>query len=306
MREPDEEREDLVPSCCGPSADLSPSACCGGARDAAALTPDEIRRAVRENYARVSERATSAPCCSGASASPCCGSAAPASAEATSARLGYSEEELAAVPEGADMGLGCGNPQALAALQAGETVLDLGSGGGFDCLLAARQVGPEGHVIGVDMTPEMVHKARENARRGGFANVEFRLGEIEHLPVADATVDVIMSNCVINLSPDKPAVYREAFRVLRPGGRIAVSDVVRLSNEPFPAAIRDDLALLSGCVAGAASAGEVEAMLCDAGFVEIRVTTEPASREFIATWAPGSGIEDYVVSALMQAVRPHS
>jgi len=301
MREPDEEREDLVPSCCGPSADLSPSACCGPSRHATALTPDEIRQAVRENYARVSERSGSTPCCTGASSASCCGESASASA-----RLGYSAEELAAVPAGVDMGLGCGNPQAIAALQAGETVLDLGSGGGFDCLLAARQVGPEGHVIGVDMTPEMVHKARENARRGGFANVEFRLGEIEHLPVADATVDVIMSNCVINLSPDKPAVYREAFRVLRPGGRIAVSDVVRLSNEPFPAAIRDDLALLSGCVAGAASAGEVEAMLCDAGFVEIRVTTEPASREFIATWAPGSGIEDYVVSALMQAVRPHS
>lgn len=290
-----------ITSLCGPSADLARSACCsGGKPDAVAATPDEIRQAVRANYARVSQRATSS-CCSGGSASACCGSAPAASA---SARLGYSEDELAAVPEGADMGLGCGNPQAIAALQPGETLLDLGSGGGFDCFLAARQVGPEGRVIGVDMTPEMVHQARANAQRGGYTNVEFRLGEIEHLPVADASVDVIISNCVINLSPDKPAVYREAFRVLRPGGRIAVSDVVRSAEAPFPPAIRDNMKLLSGCVAGAASVGEVQRMLEDAGFVDIRVATKPESREYIATWAPGTGIEDYVVSAMIEAVKP--
>jgi len=292
---------DEVPSCCGPSADLARSACCSGAKpDAATATPDQIRQAVRANYARVSQRATSS-CCSGAAASPCCGTAPAASA---SARLGYSEEDLAAVPEGADMGLGCGNPQAIAALRPGETVLDLGSGGGFDCFLAARGVGPEGHVIGVDMTPEMVHQARTNAQRGGYTNVEFRLGEIEHLPVADGSVNVIMSNCVINLSPDKPAVYREAFRVLKPGGRIAVSDVVRSAEAQFPEAIRGSMELLSGCVAGAASVGEVERMLRAAGFVEIRVATRPESREYIATWAPGSGIEDYVVSAMIEATRP--
>lgn len=267
--------------------------------DAVAAMPDEIRQAVRTNYARVSQRVTGA-CCSGGSASPCCGSVP---AESASARLGYSEEELAAVPEGADMGLGCGNPQAIAALQPGETLLDLGSGGGFDCFLAAQQVGPEGHVIGVDMTPEMVHQARANAQRGGYGNVEFRLGEIEHLPVADGTVDVIISNCVINLSPDKPAVYREAFRVLRPGGRIAISDVVRSAETPLPEAMRTSMELLSGCVAGAASVGEVERMLREAGFAD-RVTTKPESREYIATWAPGSGIEDYVVSAMIEAVKP--
>lgn len=290
---------DEVPSCCGPSANLDRSACCSGGKPDTA-TPDEVRQAVRANYARVSQRATSA-CCSGGSTSPCCGSAPAASA---SARLGYSEEELAAAPEGADLGLGCGNPQAIAELQPGETVLDLGCGGGFDCFLAARQVGPAGHVIGVDMTPEMVHQARVNAQRGGYRNVEFRLGEIEHLPVADSTVDVIISNCVINLSPDKPAVYREAFRVLRPGGRLAISDVIRSAEEPLPEAIRTNMELLAGCVAGAASVDETRRMLQEAGFADIRVTPKPESREYIATWAPGSGIENYVVSALIEAVKP--
>ena len=230
----------------------------------------------------------------------CCGKPTAALAE----RIGYRPEEAAAVPEGANLGLGCGNPLALADLAPGETVLDLGSGAGFDAFLAAARVGPQGRVIGVDMTPEMVSKARANARQGGYANVEFRLGEIEHLPVADGSVDVIISNCVINLSPDKPAVYREAFRVLGPGGRIAVSDVVRRAEAEFPPAIRENIELLSGCVAGTASVAEIEAMLRDAGFTEIRVATNPASREFIREWAPGTGIEDYVVSAVIEAVRP--
>lgn len=213
---------------------------------------------------------------------------------------------MTAVPGGANMGLGCGNPQAIAALRPGETVLDLGSGGGFDCFLAARQVGDTGRVIGVDMTPEMITKARENARKGAYGNVEFRLGEIEHLPVADASVDVLISNCVINLSPDKAAVYRDAFRVLKPGGRIAVSDVVRTTESELPEAIRTDLDLLGGCVAGAASPGEVEGMLRDAGFEDIRIDVKEESREFIRDWAPGRDIERYVVSASIEAVRPHA
>jgi ubiquinone/menaquinone biosynthesis C-methylase UbiE len=200
------------------------------------------------------------------------------------------------------MGLGCGNPQAIAALQPGETVLDLGSGGGFDCFLAARQVGETGWVIGVDMTPEMIRKARANAKKGGFTNVEFRLGEIEHLPVADRSVDVIISNCVINLSPDKSAVFQEAFRVLKPGGRLAIADIV--ATAALPEDIRNDLALRAGCVGGAASMDEIETFLREAGFRQIRVQPKDASRELIREWAPGRRVEDYVISATIEAVKP--
>ena len=172
--------------------------------------------------------------------------------------IGYSDEELAAVPEGANLGLGCGNPLAIAAMKAGEVVVDLGSGAGFDCLLAARQVGPTGRVIGVDMTHEMLKKARDNAGKVGAANVEFRLGELEHLPIADDTADVIISNCVINLVPDKAQVFREAFRVLKPGGRVSVSDVLNIA--PLPEDLRADPALLCGCVAGAISAERTESL----------------------------------------------
>jgi ubiquinone/menaquinone biosynthesis C-methylase UbiE len=217
-------------------------------------------------------------------------------------RVGYSDAELAAVPEGANLGLGCGNPQAIAAMRPGETVVDLGSGAGFDCFLAAQQVGAEGRVIGVDMTHEMLAKARANAASVDAANVEFRLGELEHLPIADGIADVVISNCVINLVPDKAQVFREAFRVLKPGGRLAVSDVINV--KPLPAALRSDTTLLCGCVAGAAPSTEVEAWLAAAGFVGVRIAEKPESREPISNWAPGRGIEDYIVSAIIEARKP--
>lgn len=218
-------------------------------------TEDEVRTAVREQYGKVADAkpSTSSSCTPG-----CCGPAPNASRA-----LGYSADDLAAVPDGANRGLGCGNPQAIAALRPGETVLDLGSGAGFGSFLAAKQIGPTGHVIGVDMTPAMLTKARANAATIGAKNVEFRLGEIERLPVADATVDVILSNCVINLSPDKPAVFRDAFRVLRAGGRLAISDVVAL--DPLPPELRDRIEALTGCIAGAALVSDLERTLREVG-----------------------------------------
>jgi SAM-dependent methyltransferase len=259
----------------------------------------QIKEMVRARYGGIAEAAGAAEgCC--APATSCCGPAADPGAK--SRRMGYSEAELAAAPEGANLGLGCGNPQAIAALKPGETVIDLGSGAGFDCFLAAQQVGPGGRVIGVDMTHEMLKKARDNATKIGAGNVEFRLGELEHLPVADNTADVIISNCVINLVPDKAQVFRETFRVLKRGGRVAISDVV--NTAPLAAELRADTALLCGCVAGAAAADRIADWLAEAGFVRVRVTPKPESRELIATWAPGRGIENYVVSAMIEARKP--
>jgi arsenite methyltransferase len=261
---------------------------------------DDIRQHVRESYEKVAEASNGGACCG--EASGCCGvSDDTAINTLISTRLGYSGDDVAAVPEGADMGLGCGNPRAIASLKPGEVVVDLGSGGGFDCFLASPEVGESGHVIGVDMTPAMVSKARGNAEKGHFGNVEFRLGEIEHLPVADNTADVIISNCVINLSPDKPQVFREAFRILKPGGRLAISDVV--AGVALPEEMKNDPALYAGCIAGAPLLDDLQAMLRDAGFSEIRITPKDESREFIRDWAPGRGVEDYVMSASIEAVK---
>ena len=250
---------------------------------------ERIKDIVRNRYAAVA-----------VGAAGCCGPAT--SPDEASCNMGYSETELAAVPDGANLGLGCGNPQAIAALQPGEIVIDLGSGAGFDCFLAARQVGPYGRVIGVDMTHEMLKKARDNAARAGVTNAEFRLGEIEHLPIADNIGDVVISNCVVNLVPDKAQVYREAFRVLKPGGRVAISDVVNIV--PLPANLATDDALLCGCIAGAAASSQIEQWLTSAGFVEVCVTVKPESRELVASWAPGRGIENYVASAMIEAHKP--
>ena len=265
-------------------------------------TNDEIRALVRETYSQIA-LSGSGGCCSPSStdaASSCCGGGGPV--QVGSIQLGYSEADITAVPDGADLGLGCGNPGAIAALKRGETVLDLGSGAGFDAFLASPAVGATGRVIGVDMTPAMVSKARTNAEKGGFANVEFRLGEIENLPVADNQVDVIISNCVINLSPDKPSVFRESFRVLREGGRLAVSDVV--ASVELPEEVCGDLRLYSGCVAGASLISELEDMMAAAGFEDIRIAPKDESKTFIEQWAPGRHVTDYVVSATIEAVKP--
>lgn len=200
------------------------------------------------------------------------------------------------------MGLGCGNPLAIAALQSGETVLDLGCGGGIDCILAAGIVGDSGFVIGVDMTPEMIVRAQKNAEESRLHNLEFRLGQLEHLPVADESVDVIISNCVINLSPEKNSVFSEAFRVLKPGGRLAISDIV--STGELPEELKRDLAFHVGCIAGASSVPQVESMLHQCGFTNIKVVADEKSRTMISQWIPGSGSEDFVASAAITAVKP--
>ncbi len=263
---------------------------------------EHIRHSVRGRYAEaIQERRAS--CCEGASSAPsCCCGEVPAEVLEKGLRLGYSPEEVASAPEIAAMSFGCGNPEAIAALQPGEVVLDLGSGGGFDCFLAAQQVGESGRVIGVDMTPEMLSTARENARRLGCANVEFRLGEIEHLPVADNSVDVIISNCVINLSPDKQAVFDETFRALKPGGRLAIADTV--ATAPLPKEAQQDMALWAACISGSALVDDLQTMLRDAGFVDIRIQPRDESREMIREWVPGSRAEEYVVSATIEAIKP--
>jgi arsenite methyltransferase len=230
------------------------------------MEKNEIKNRVKEGYGRVALENRS---CCGAPSS-CCGSSA--SIQSIGEMIGYSKEEMKQVPEGANLGLGCGNPVALASLREGQTVLDLGSGAGFDCFLAAKAVGEKGRVIGVDMTPEMVAKARENALKGGFHNVDFRLGDIENLPVPDDSVDVILSNCVINLSPEKPKVFAEGFRVLKPGGKLTLSDVVLL--RPLPPVLANSAAAYLGCVAGASLRDDYLDMLEAAGFEDVQVVGE--------------------------------
>ncbi|MCK5002791.1 MAG: arsenite methyltransferase [Gammaproteobacteria bacterium] len=262
---------------------------------------DDIRQNVRASYSQVAEASNSGDCCG--ETSSCCGvSSDDAINTLVSTRLGYSEDDLASVPKGADMGLGCGNPRAIASIKLGETIVDLGSGGGFDCFLAAAETGEQGRVIGVDMTPTMISKARDNADRGKYNHVEFRLGEIENLPVANDIVDVIISNCVINLSPNKARVFEETFRVLKTGGRLAISDVV--ASTELPDEIREDLQLYSGCMAGASLISELETILANCGFTDIKISPKDASKEFIKDWAPGRGVEDYVLSASIEAVKP--
>ena len=255
-------------------------------------TPTETRELVREHYGEVARTDGACGCGPG-----CCGGGI-----VTSTDLGYDAAELAELPKGADMGLGCGTPLAFAGLTEGEVVLDLGSGGGIDAFLAGKQVGARGKVIGVDMTPEMLAKARNNAQRVGASNVEFRLAEIESLPVGDRSVDVVVSNCVINLSPDKTSVFREAFRVLRPGGRLAISDIV--ASAPLPKHILDDPAALSGCFAGAPTIDELRSNLEAAGFAGIHIEINEASRSFIKSWNPESGAEHFVAAAAIRAIRP--
>ncbi len=274
-----------------------------------------LREQVREGYARIARGRGSCGCGAGAS---CCGSCSPKDPGGIARAVGYAEEDLEGLPAGADMGLSCGNPLALAGLRPGEVVLDLGSGGGLDVFQAARRVGPRGRAIGVDMTPEMLSKARRNAevfaRRARLRNVEFRLGEIEHLPVADASVDVVLSNCVINLSPDKPQVWREIARVLRPGGRVSVSDMALL--RPLPAAVRRMAETLVGCVAGAVTVRAYGDMVRAAGLAGVRLEPRPAYvRALVATGDPmvrriarrlpcGTGPADFITSLAVEARKP--
>ncbi len=274
------------------------------------MKKEDIHKQVRNAYGQVAARQGGCGCGTG-----CCGTGR--SVESVSLGIGYSEEDLEQAPEGANLGLGCGNPVALASLREGEIVLDLGSGAGFDTFLAAERVGPTGRVIGVDMTPEMLDKARENAKKSGRTNVEFRLGEIEHLPVADSSVDVILSNCVINLSTDKPQVFKEAFRVLRPGGRLMVSDIVLTA--PLPAPLAESALLYSSCVAGALVKEEYLGSIAGAGFTEITVqgetvfpldliVSEPELAallgEFSLSEAERASIEKSIVSVRVGARKP--
>lgn len=269
-------------ACCGPD-------CCTPAQHPAS-NEDSVRQHVREGYSKIAQAGSwsAASCCGPTTSKPgggCCGPAT-FTPDQLAAAIGYSQDELGVTPEGANMGLSCGNPTAIASLKPGETVLDLGSGGGFDCFIAGSKVGPAGKVIGVDMTPDMITKARRNtaayAARSGLSNVEFRLGEIENLPVADETVDVVISNCVLNLSPDKPRVWREMARVLRPGGRVAVSDLALL--RPLPDSLRHDLEALVGCVAGADLVDDIRRDMAAAGLSSIVLTPKRQYIEALTTW----------------------
>jgi len=262
---------------------------------------NEILNTVRQHYARAAKQRSSAGCC--ATVSPCCETKPTIPAkEKKSESFVYSKQEIADLPEEALVGLGCGNPGAIAAIKPGETVLDLGSGGGIDCFLAAKKAGDAGQVIGVDMTPEMLSKARTNALKYGYKNIEFRLGEIENLPVADESIDVIISNCVINLSPDKPKVFAEAFRALKPGGRFTIADMI--ATAPLPAKIKNDLSLYVGCIAGAVFVDELKEMLSKAGFDKITIGFKDDGLKLTNDCVKGTNLEDLVTAAMIEAVKP--
>ncbi len=257
---------------------------------------EEIRDHIRKSYANIALKGAKGGGCS--CGSGCCDDNA-TDIKGSSINLGYSEDDLLNIPIDANMGLGCGNPVAIAALSELETVLDLGSGGGFDCFLARRQVGEKGYVIGVDMTPEMIKLSRDNLEKSGYTNMEFRLGEIENLPVADSSIDVIISNCVINLSLDKERVFKEAFRVLKIGGRLSISDVVATAE--LPDQVKSDLRMMAGCIAGAEYIENIRGMLKNAGFSNIDMSPKDNSKEILNSWAPGKNVEDFVASYIIEA-----
>ncbi len=278
-------------------------------------TKEKIKKSVIQIYGNIATRGGYKK--DSIIASSCCGSGQPEPGEKQmscgcggenvdpdqmSAFLGYSKEDMESVPEGSNLGLGCGSPKTIASIKKGETIIDLGAGGGFDCFLAARETGNKGLVIGVDMTPEMVAKARENKAKVKAENVEFRLGEIEHLPVEDNLADLIISNCVINLSPEKHKVYQEAFRVLKPGGRFVISDIVALKE--LPETIKQDLSMVSACIGGAATIEDTKLMLKKAGFNDINITPKKVSQEVIDEWLQGSRVGEYVVSSYIEAKKP--
>lgn len=256
---------------------------------------EKTRKIIRKNYASIAKKGSAGGCCS---TSACCDSGA-TDVNVASKMIGYTEEDILNVPDGSNMGLGCGNPIAMANLKEGETVLDLGCGGGFDCFLASSRVGESGLVIGVDMTSDMLNLARNNATEDGYTNVSFRLGEIENLPVADGVVDVIISNCVINLSLDKERVFKEAYRVLRTGGRLSISDVVATAE--IPEEIKEDMAMMTGCIAGAEYVENIRAMMNQAGFKDIRLIPKDTGKEIVSSWAPGKNVEDFVSSYIIEA-----
>ncbi len=278
-------------------------------------TNEKIKESVRQTYGEVArqgryvqEPLNNPSCCStpqkaglGQQSGCGCGSKS-FDPKLISAYLGYSKEDLKAVPEGSNLGLGCGSPKTIAGIKKDETIIDLGSGGGFDCFLASKQVGENGRVIGVDMTAEMISLARENKKKMKTDNVEFRLGEIEHLPVGDNVADLIISNCVINLSPEKQQVFSDAFRVLKPGGRIAISDIVALKS--LPKDVKQDLLLVSACIGGAATIEETTMMLQKAGFENIQITPKKIDQELIDEWLPKSRAGEFVTSAYIAAKKP--
>lgn len=263
------------------------------------MNKEEIRKQIRVKYSDIALKGANGSGCScGCS---CSDNDSTFDVKELSKRVGYSNDDLSNMPGQANLGLGCGNPIAIASLKEGEVVLDLGSGGGFDCFLARRQVGESGHVFGVDMTPEMIRLARENVQKSGYSNVEFRLGEIEHLPIADDIIDVIISNCVINLSLDKEKVFKEAYRVLKTGGRLSISDIVAIAE--LPDNIKSDIAMMAGCIAGAEYVENIREMLRTIGFKEINLKPKDNSKEILSSWIPNKNIENFVSSYIIEAIK---